>query len=174
MAVTFNTDIGSEDATSYAEVSEANQYAEDYGLAAWIALDGGHGDLKKQYLNKAAQFIDGNYEFRGEKTSDDQALEWPRSGVTRQDGTELPSDTIPRSIKSAQIEAANYFASGVDLTADQGPAATREKLEGLGEIEYRDYGISSAAPVRTRIDQLLKFPLVETGSASGNLRMILA
>ena len=173
MAVEFDTTISGEDSTSYASIAEADQYAENYSLSDWLALSS--DDLKKQYLNKAAQYLDGFYgdSWRGVPAEADQALSWPRSGVYKADGSLLASDQIPKAVKNAQIEAANFFASGTDITADQGPAATREKLDGLGEIEYRDYGVSSALPVRTRIDQLIKFPLVEQ-SGSGSLRMVLS
>lgn len=173
MAVEFDTTISGEDSTSYASIAEADQYAENYALSVWSALS--DDDLKKQYLNKAAQYLDGFYgdSWRGVPAESDQALSWPRAGVYKSDGSLLASDSIPKAVKYAQIEAANFFASGTDITADQGAAAVREKLDGLGEIEYRDYGISSALPVRTRIDQLIKFPLVES-SGSGNLRMVLA
>lgn len=172
MAVSFDTTVSGENSTSYATIDEADQYAEDYALAAWSALS--DDDTKKQNLNKAAQYLDQYYfeRWRGAPADVDQALAWPRSGVTRSDGSDLPSETIPRSIKSAQIEAANFFAASVDITADVTAAAIREKLDNLGEIEYRDYGISSASPIRTRIDQLIKFPLVESGGNS--VRLILS
>ena len=172
MAVSFDTTVSGEDSTSYATVAEADQYAEDYALTAWSTLS--DDDTKKQNLNKAAQYLDQHYfdRWRGTPADVDQALAWPRSGVTRSDGSEMSSETIPRSIKSAQIEAANFFAASVDITADITAAAIREKLENLGEVEYRDYGISSASPIRTRIDQLIKFPLVEAGG--NNIKMVLA
>lgn len=159
MAVTFDTTVGGSDATSYATVAEADQYAIDYALSDWQALS--DEDTKKQHLNKAAQYLDSTYgdRLRGYKETTTQALEYPRDYITDEQGNTLYDGVIPSQIKSAQIEAANYYAAGTDITADQGKAVVSESLEGLGEIQYRDYGISQ--DVRTRIDQLVRYPLVQ-------------
>jgi hypothetical protein len=159
MAVSFDATVGSADATSYATIAEADQYAIDYALSIWAALT--DEDVKKQYLNKAAQYIDSHYGDRltGYKETTTQSLEYPRDYIYDDQSNILYDGVIPPQIKSAQIEAANYFAAGTDITADKGKAVTSESLQGLGKIDYRDYGLSQ--DVRTRIDQLIRYPLIQ-------------
>jgi hypothetical protein len=78
----------------------------------------------------------------GEKTSDDQAMEWPRTGAYTKSGSEYASDVIPIPVKFATFELAYYllqnggllFESSVIDQVKVGPVSIKfdQKVKELG------------------------------------------
>lgn len=114
MAIIAETGAGLASAESYASVAEANAYFAARKNAAWDAAD--VVDQKEPALRQAAQYLDVQYRFKGARLSLDQALSWPRSGVSF-DGYILRSDAVPRQIKDACCELAVRAITG-SLLAD--------------------------------------------------------
>ena len=85
MAITLDATVGGANANTYITLADANSFIEGLVLsddaAAW---DGSSNDNKNRALFTAAQRID-REKFLGARVSDTQALEWPRSGVRKQD-----------------------------------------------------------------------------------------
>ena len=99
----------------------------------------------------ATQYVDLNYNWRGEIVSDTQNLDWPRANVIDDQGRSLASDAIPTALKNAICEyAKRQLASSIqpDVSTEVGGITKiREKVDVIEqEIEYEEgstgyYGI---------------------------------
>jgi hypothetical protein len=98
-------------ANSYNAVAELDVFANQRGIS--LPAD---ADAKARLLIKAMDYL-ALYGDRwlGEPTYDDQALPFPRMDIWVS-SEELPDDTIPYGVKTAQLHLAGIAASGVDLT----------------------------------------------------------
>lgn len=124
MAVVINATVGSASANSYLTLAEATAIidglVESDAVQAWNA---GQMDGKNRALFTAAQRLD-RERFLGARSTDSQALQWPRSGVRKPDTyintyavgfpfritTDYFTDTeIPSQIKYAQAYLAAYL-----------------------------------------------------------------
>ena len=128
------------------QVAGAQSYKTAVQLRAYAALRGvtlsATDSVLEPYLIKAMDYLEAQRSrYQGVKTASDQALQFPRSGVIV-DGWAIESDVIPTLIGDAQMALAMEVADGNDLMptklADASGAVIREKLEGLGEVQYSD------------------------------------
>ena len=119
MAITVGTNsyISIADADTY---FTARLYADD-----WTGAD----TVKERALNMARRLLD-QQDFSGSRTSDDQLLAWPRSGISGVD-----SFTVPAGIVDAQCELALAFLRD-DLTVDDSNRGVRRMKAGSVELEY--------------------------------------
>ena len=103
MALT--TTPGASDATSYASLTEAEAYmATLVHKDAWTeATD----PAKEAALQQATRLLD-TLTWKGRKATAEQALAWPRTGVTDRDGYEVDPAAIPA------VVAYNRFAHDID------------------------------------------------------------
>lgn len=149
---------GLANATSYADVAGANQYAENTGrLAAWDALK---GDQKKALLNSATQYMDEIYGDRycGEiqaATIDTQALLWPRENVPNDRGDVYPASPLPDALLRATYEFAFAFMDGglnpygVDEGSTQTVTEKTVRVEGA-VMKSEKFGSGGKAPRKRR------------------------
>lgn len=109
----IEAEAGSLSANSYVTEEEADDYFLDRAhSSAWTdSLD------KEPLLITASRMIDWQLKFTGNKTSDIQAMQFPRTGVVLSDGYEVPVDIIPQEVKFAVFELALSFIAS-DRTAD--------------------------------------------------------
>jgi len=122
---------------TYATAGEADAVASyRVGGSAWTALT---ANQKAQALVTATRQIDALEQtigFKGERATDTQALEWPRTG------TEYASTVLPAPLVSATIELAiSYtpaFAAGatVDVLNPAGNGNLKRKKTDVLEKEY--------------------------------------
>ncbi len=133
MTIVVEDGTGVTGANSYVTELELTSYADARG----VTLSGDPASL----LIRAADYSE-TLSFQGRKASQDQPLQWPRTGVTI-DGYTVPSDEIPAALISAQIVTALAIDQGRDPLAPIGPGVKREKVDVL-EVEYQD-GASSRA-----------------------------
>jgi hypothetical protein len=163
----------------YGSVAAADAYHAARLNAAWT----GDEAAKQAALIRASAYIDGKYQaqnscgrweslFSGTKTGGRaQALQWPRTGATDNEGNDIPSNEVPIEIEQATYEAAlreitlpgslspDYVASG---------AIKRQKVDVL-EIEYQTASTGSGVPTRpviTVVDELVA-PLLGCKTACG-------
>lgn len=109
MAVpTLIATAGATNANSYCTVAEGDAYHEAHLYASsWEAAE---TDQKTIALIWATRLLDETYEWKGEVTSIDQALRWPRSWVLDRDGHKyLDHLTIPTFLKQATAELARLL-----------------------------------------------------------------
>ena len=98
----LNATVGSPDANSYVTVAEAASYfANRTHSEAWGEFDG-----QSAALCTASQMLDWYIKWKGDKTTTTQAMQWPRTGAIRGDGTEIADDELPPELKVAVYELA--------------------------------------------------------------------
>jgi hypothetical protein len=98
--------------------------------------------------------------WRGKRTSTTQALAWPRSGVTDQDGTAYGTADIPTEVEHAQMNLALDML-GTDLLADDGLAAFDRVKIGPLDIEPSH---QAAGSLPDNVEREVGFLLVGTPS----------
>ena len=105
---------GAADANSYCTLAEANTY-HDAHLYATTWTGAASDDVRTVALIMATRLIDQHIDWDGAKTSETQALRWPRTGMEDGDGYSIDSDVIPQLLKDATAELARLLI-GSDLT----------------------------------------------------------
>jgi hypothetical protein len=129
MAITIDATIGGASANSYQTLADAQAIVDgmvqDADVTAWAAAT---TDAKNRALYTATQRLD-RERFIGARSTDTQALQWPRTGVRKPDTyintyavgfpfritTDYYTDTeIPDQIKKAQVMLAVYLNNNVD------------------------------------------------------------
>lgn len=158
--LTVEDGTGVSDADALVTLAEADAYFTDYG-GAWTGDDAD----KEAAIRRASAWLSEYFRWNGSRTNGrDQALAWPRSGVTDCDGNKIASDEIPVEVKRATFTAALFeLATPFGLTPSITPTGTakREKVGPL-EVEYRDpeyKGLSSidnARPVLAKVEDYLR------------------
>ena len=106
MALTVETGTGSATADSYLSVADCDTYWTNHGApATWTAATTAE---KEEALRMGTQYLDAVYctRWKGMRYDDDQALDWPRSGVYDNDGWAIDSDEMPTQLLDATAEAA--------------------------------------------------------------------
>jgi hypothetical protein len=129
MAIVLNATIGAADANSYLTLAEAQAIVdglvEDDDVVAWGTAT---TDQKNRALFTATQRID-RERYLGARSTETQALQWPRTGVRRPDtyintySVGFPfriqtdyftDDEIPSQIQEAQVILAVYLNNNKD------------------------------------------------------------
>ena len=129
MAIVIDASIGGSSANSYLTLADAqlivDGMVQDADVTAWAAAT---TDAKNRALYTATQRLD-RERFIGARSTDTQALQWPRTGVRKPDTyintyaigfpfritTDYYTDTeIPDQIKKAQVMLAVYLNNNVD------------------------------------------------------------
>ena len=124
MTITLTTDVGGVSSNSYISESDATTYVNERVLDRslrdfWArALS----DDRARALIKATQLLDTMVRWAGYKTTAEQALEWPRSGMYDTSLYAISDTVIPDAITSAQTEIAVWLLSksGVNPTNTEG------------------------------------------------------
>jgi hypothetical protein len=130
MALIIEDGTGKPDADSYSTVAELVSYAARYGLTI---PDG--EPAQESLLRRAALAMDG-MKWKGCRAHSDQALAWPRSGVSI-DGENKPSDYIPARIQYGQMAlAGEIHIDDIDPIDQRKGAVVRERVEGAVDVEY--------------------------------------
>jgi len=166
MALIVEDGTGKDDAESYISVTDADTYNTAHeNDAVWDAAETAD---KEKALRLAAQYLDSNYARRwlGYRANADQALAWPRAGVTDIDGYAIESDELPQKLKDAQVEMAVRSANGTSLTPDlTAPGDIKRKKIKVDvlekDVEY--VGGSSQITWFRLIDQLLAGLIFSSG-----------
>ena len=152
------------EADAYQDVSTADDIAETHpNGASWIALD--DDDRKARLLALASRDIDTLEDdpgFLGDRASDDQELEWPRTSTSYSD------DAWPQRLVDATTELAFDYAAKVandEPVLSEDPRAAGVVEETVGPITTKwEKGTASAA---TAIE---RFPAVVQRLLNGLLR----
>lgn len=139
MALTVEDGTGLSAADSYISLADFKAYCDDRGYDYSAFSD----TVIEQKLRLAADYIDGNYRFKGTRESASQALEFPRDGLT--DWSGLTITGLPVKVTHAASEAAFAALGGEDLTPnlDRGGMI---KSESVGPISTT---FADGAPVDT-------------------------
>lgn len=147
---------------TYIDLADAETYLEgSINTSAWDAKS---TDEKNRLLVSATRYLD-RQDWVGEKTSDVQALDWPRTGVTDPDGNAVDDSTVPQFILNAECELAAAMAadSSIQESSSTGSDVKRLKADTV-EIEYFSTTIGGTR-FPTIVQELVGFYL--EGSDSG-------
>jgi len=117
MAIEFivETGAGLTNATSYVSVAEYKQYYENRGIDYTATAEA----TIQAKLNIATEYIDNNYNFIGNISNDDQALSFPRVGLSK-NGNAIDSNVIPQDVKDAVCYIADKVKNGNIEQVDEG------------------------------------------------------
>ena len=130
-------------ATSYATVAQAQAYATDRGLS----LPAAEADVQK-LLIKACDFLQSlEDQYQGSRTDAEQALAWPRSGVTVFGTLLVKDDAIPGMLVQAQCQLAVDLVNNDLQPTDQGKEVQTETVGPLSTTYFRS-GTSVAQPAK--------------------------
>ena len=140
-------------ANSYVTEAELTTYAADRGVTLAAATD--------VLLIKAMDYIE-SLAFIGDKSSEGQALQWPRNSVYI-DGYYVESTTIPAALKTGQIATALAINSEDSPLATVERATKREKVDVI-EVEYMDS--AAAQPIVKTINAAMRKILAGGGSST--------
>jgi len=165
MAITIDATVGGANANSYQTLADAQAIVDgmvqDADVTAWAAAT---TDAKNRALYTATQRLD-RERFIGARSTDTQALQWPRTGVRKPDTyintyavgfpfritTDYYTDTeIPDQIKKAQVMLAVYLNNNVEGLG----------LTGLEDFKHVKVGRLDVTPAQGRGADKIP-PLVE-------------
>lgn len=140
---------GGSDSNSYATLTEANAYHETrLHNSAWTSASDA---TKEAALIWATRELDNNFCWEGIKATEEQALEWPRFGVTDKNGYYVDDDTIPQRLKNAESELA-FALITKDRTLDNCVKIKKAKAGSLSfeKSENRESILSREAVVQVQ------------------------
>ena len=169
--MSLDTTVGGAASDSYATLAEYTAFAAAYGYTLEVA-----DAANEVNLRKAVRYIDQAYFWMGWKTTDAQALEWPRFIDGLVDNYTVPSDAIPQKIKDAQMEMAFLIQGGTTplITLSGGAIIRkREKVDVIEEeTEYSAPREREAYPI---IDALVgRYANGKIGTSSGSFGLMRA
>jgi hypothetical protein len=114
---------------TFVTVAEADTYLR----GAWSAFDTAD---KESALVEAARSME-TLTWKGSKTSEAQALAWPRTGVVDRYGRALDPNIVPTAIKNGQIEWAFYLTQNPGAFGATNFASNDKRYKaGPVEIEF--------------------------------------
>jgi hypothetical protein len=137
MACAIDATAGGPTANSYVSIADATAFHETQPYPeAWADAD---ADQRCRALQTATRLLNRWWCWYGQVTSEDQALLWPRTGVTGPNGFEIPDDEIPTEIEEATAELARLLlVSDVREDNPLGALGIKRLKAGPVEIEARD------------------------------------
>lgn len=138
-------------------LTNSNSYVSEAELATYVADRGVTiSGTDTILLIQAMDYIE-QQNFKGDKNTDAQALQWPRFNVYI-DNYAVGSDEIPQLLKDAQMEAVIATDGGNNPLANEERATKREKV-GEIEVEYMDSALNSTylKAVDNKLTKLLKY-----------------
>lgn len=137
MALVLNATPGDVSANSYCSVVEADLYLSYHPQVAVVWVEYDAQEKKIPALVTATRWLDEQYHWKGYKTTEGQALRWPRSGVEDRDGYTLDFDTIPVFLKHATAELARYIAvKDREAELDDASAGLRSVTAGEVSVQF--------------------------------------
>lgn len=152
-------------------VSDANSYVNLIDARAILIPLGQNLDIddaiaEQQILN-ATRYIEAfRKRYQGWKTNNNQAMQWPRSGVVI-DGISIDIDIIPQDLIDAQVFSAYEFSKNQILQpSSPGQSVKSEEIVDAVKVSYFDTGAIDGSPYFVRVNDSLNVllqPLILSG-----------
>jgi len=168
----LNATLSASDANSYVTRAEADAYFTDrMHSSAWTALT--DTAIKDGILITSSQMLDWYINWKGDKATVAQSMQWPRTGAIRPDGTEI-DDVLPPEVKTAVYELA--------LSNIEADRMTDDPLAGIGQLRAGSLMIKAGAekpnqtnaePVPDQVYRILS-DLYNQGSSISVVRLLRA
>lgn len=148
-------------AESYLSVADATTYITNYVLSSGTWLTTATTAEKEKALRIASKYIDIQYHSRwkGYRTNDAQALDWPRYEVYDADDYLIASDELPQRLLQATAEMAiRALTSDIltDITSSGSVSAYRVKVGPIEESTEYSGGGNSPETYYRKVDRMLK------------------
>ena len=155
MSLIVEDGTGLADADSYISLDGARAYALKYGYT--LPVGDAEANVK---LRKGAVYVDlFEGSFPGQRLVDTQSLAWSRINAYKcagQDQICLPSDSVPLEIQYAQVIAASFYATGLDVRAnDDGLGVSAKEVVGAVKVAYFDNGKTGKSTEITEATDML-------------------
>lgn len=129
----LNATLGASDANSYVTLSEATAYFENRMHASdWEDVND-----QSKLLISSSQMLDWYINWKGNKATVAQSMQWPREGAIRPDGTVIENDVLPAEVKTAVYELA--------FTSIEADPTTVDPLAGIGQLRAGSLMIKAGA-----------------------------
>jgi hypothetical protein len=158
----LNATVGAPDANSYVTVAEADAYfADRIHSDSWQTVDS-----PPSALVTASRLLDWYIKWKGHRSSTTQSMQWPRTGVSRPDGSSVDTTIIPSEVKTAVFELA-LSSLEADRTADSGLAGIEQVKVGslMVKADNGDVDSTAASVIPEKVNKILS-DLVSSGSLS--------
>lgn len=124
---------GKSTANTYISLADAETYFEGRAnKATWTAATDANKNIA---LVEATRQLDQLFDWYGARSTDDQALRFPRYGVYDRDGWAYDSDEVPTEIPRAVCELA-FAILGEDRSDDPASAGLKRVKAGAVEVEF--------------------------------------
>lgn len=130
--------VGGVNANSYVDVGTADTFFDNrINAGAWNNVV--DTDDKARALIMATDRID-QEKYRGARASSTQRLNFPRSGISYDDGAPVPTTTVPRQVCNATMELALAILAGgtTDIFAATGLEPFKSIKAGSVDLTMRD------------------------------------
>lgn len=140
---TINANADSSNANAYADIAWADGwllYATD--ASTWNS-SATTDDDKANALVTATRLLDSVCNWKGQKVTASQPLEFPRSGIVDRNGFLIDDDIFPEQVKRATSELANYL---INNSGDTGLNKEGEGTENIAEIKVGSIGVKFKDP----------------------------
>ena len=152
MALVTEDGTGKSNADAYVTLAECDAYHTNLGNSGWEIITGAVSNEaeRENAIKKATAFIDARYgnRFKGVRSTAEQALLFPRYGISDNDGYVL--ENVPIAVKRATCEAALRILVGIDLMPDLDRGG-KVISETVGPISTT---YSSGAPAGTKFEMI--------------------
>lgn len=160
MALIVEDGTGLANAESYISVVDADAYIAAY-KGADSTWDAATEATKEIAARVATQYLDGLYDWIGEKETSTQALDWPRVNAEDETGTLIAG--VPLAVEQATAEVMFLNVGGTSLTNNTTKASDtkREKVDVI-EVEY--FERASSQPSFPVVSRLLADVTYQSGS----------
>jgi hypothetical protein len=136
----FDASVGGTASNSYVTVAEATAYFEaSFGRSAWASSAD-----QEALLISATRYLDLYLDWDGMRVSQDQALEWPRTGAYDKTGCEYSSTIIPMPVKFATYELAYHMLVNGDLSFED-QSIDRVKVGSI-DVQFTERSVDSGIP----------------------------
>jgi hypothetical protein len=170
---TVETGAGLPNSNSYASLEEANDYfsTHPYYSDNWDNL--GIPDRERFLMSSTFQ-LDVLITWEGDIVSATQALGWPRTGVTDQEGRVIPSNVVPKQVKIATFEMAVFSSKGDPYAPSSTAGLDRLKIDVI-ELEFNNDGNNEGSGSFTALPPRALLPLMGIGEFAygANVRKVI-
>lgn len=154
--------VGASDANSYVTLSEFESYCTYRIPTIVFSTD---DDFNEALLRTATRVLDASFVWTGTAVDGDQALCWPRRGMTNRNGFPISPTSIPEPLKHAQMEFAAQLKESADRLLDNDAAKMGLASVSAGSVSL-SFRETETASNREMLDAVLKRMGPEFGYAS--------
>jgi hypothetical protein len=125
---------GGANANSFCTLAEANTYHDGHNYAtAWLSAS---MDQRNRALATATRLLDELVEWKGDVSSETQALGWPRTYSQDLNGNEIAGNVVPQKLKDAEAEFARQLIEANRMQDSKTETEGIEEMK-VGEIELK-------------------------------------